>query len=214
MKAIILDFWNTLAYRKGPSAKTILDVMGFPPKYEYYKIIDRSIGIRNVENPREGAELIVKEAGVSENLVGRIEEILREIERERMIFYPEVKGVLERLKKKYKLAVISNTNYFSMKSLPHWFEKSFDAVVFSYRVGMIKPDPRIYIFTLQKLGVKPEEAIMVGDCVRDDIKPPLELGMRAVLIRREKSLYSEIMEYKPVIRNLNELEGVFGFEER
>ena len=39
----------------------------------------------------------------------------------------------------------------------------FDAVVLSYEVGLIKPDPRIFALACEKLGVDPARAVMVGD---------------------------------------------------
>jgi putative hydrolase of the HAD superfamily len=39
----------------------------------------------------------------------------------------------------------------------------FDIVVISYEVGCVKPDPRIYLITLDRLGVAPANALFVDD---------------------------------------------------
>jgi len=45
-----------------------------------------------------------------------------------------------------------------------------------------KPDPRFYEATLQRIGVAPEDAIMVGDRIDKDIAPAKYLGMKTVRV--------------------------------
>ena len=56
---------------------------------------------------------------------------------------------------------------------------------FKYRevsgsIGLRKPDPRLLLHACEGLGVSPEEAIMVGDRIDNDIVPARMLGMPAV----------------------------------
>ena len=54
--------------------------------------------------------------------------------------------ILQRLRSRYRLAVISNTNVLHDEYIrKNWpvFEQLHDWIV-SYQVGMLKPDPRIY----------------------------------------------------------------------
>lgn len=58
-------------------------------------------------------------------------------------------------------------------------DELFDAVVISGEVGLRKPDPRIYHLALDRVGVRPEQAVFV-----DDATPNTEaaeaLGMHAI----------------------------------
>lgn len=56
-----------------------------------------------------------------------------------------------------------------------------DVTVYSVAFGQRKPDPRIYKQALMALGVAPEDAVFVGDRVREDVRGPQSLGMRGVL---------------------------------
>jgi putative hydrolase of the HAD superfamily len=56
-----------------------------------------------------------------------------------------------------------------------------EAVVFSSEVGRRKPAAEIYRAVLDTLGVDPEQALFVGDRVREDYDGPRAMGMRAVL---------------------------------
>ncbi len=53
--------------------------------------------------------------------------------------------------------------------------------VFSVEIGERKPGERIYRTAIDALGVDPADALFVGDRVREDVRGPQALGIRAVL---------------------------------
>ncbi|RLG70095.1 MAG: hypothetical protein DRO11_06725 [Methanobacteriota archaeon] len=55
--------------------------------------------------------------------------------------------------------------------------------VFSCRVSLIKPDARIYLLACEKLGVKPETCLYVGDGGSHELTGAARVGMSPVLIR-------------------------------
>jgi putative hydrolase of the HAD superfamily len=57
----------------------------------------------------------------------------------------------------------------------------FDAETFSSDCGLIKPDPEIYLTTLDALGVEPEDALFVGDGANDELAGAERVGMKSVL---------------------------------
>ena len=63
-------------------------------------------------------------------------------------------------------------------------QSRLDASVFSYRLGVRKPDPRIYHHALQAVGIQPEDAIFVGDGGSDEHRGARAVGMHAVLVTR------------------------------
>lgn len=72
------------------------------------------------------------------------------------------------LKPKYKIGLLSNisTNWIRDELLNIEEQKLFDDMVFSFEVGITKPDPRIFELTCQRLGVELSEAILVDDIDR------------------------------------------------
>lgn len=101
----------------------------------------------------------------------------------------DVKKLLQELYGKFKLGVISN----SMSQVPKIFLeqnsliKYFDAVAISGAIGFRKPNPKIFNYALEKLNVKPNEAIHVGDSLEEDIIGAKNVGMKAIWICEEKS---------------------------
>ena len=59
---------------------------------------------------------------------------------------------------------------------------------------------------LDLLGVEPDEAVMVGDTIADDIEGALALGMRAILLDRE----GVHPEFEPRAETLTDLPGLLG----
>jgi len=61
----------------------------------------------------------------------------------------------------------------------------FEVVVISGEIGYRKPHPRIFQHALKRLGVKPWEAVHVGNSVREDVAGAKGVGMWAIWVRDE-----------------------------
>jgi putative hydrolase of the HAD superfamily len=100
--------------------------------------------------------------------------------------YPEVPGTLSALKERgLILSVISNFDSRLVGILDglgagSWFEHVF----VSSRVGFAKPDARIFDAALSHHGLKPRQAIHVGDSVPNDLEGAGNAGLRGILIDR------------------------------
>ena len=96
------------------------------------------------------------------------------------------------------------------------FEAHFDlrgliaASVSSSEHGLMKPHPSIFAAALQLAGVRPEEALMVGDNLKQDVDGAIRAGMRGVLIHRADGPVPEEAALRgvPVIRTLTELSAL------
>ena len=99
---------------------------------------------------------------------------------------PEAHRVLNILHRSKKLALVTNFDHPPhIRPILNKFDLApyFDSVVISGEVGVKKPDPRIFDAALEQTGIKPEEAIYVGD-TEDDTKAACAAGMVPVLIQR------------------------------
>jgi HAD superfamily hydrolase (TIGR01509 family) len=104
--------------------------------------------------------------------------------------YPGVSALLEALKPHYQLAIVANQPpHFDarIKKLGLW--DYFNAVVGSDDYGVRKPEPAIFLLALHKLGVQPEEAIMVGDRLENDIVPAKKLGLKTIWVKQGFARY-------------------------
>lgn len=94
--------------------------------------------------------------------------------------YPDVKEVLEKLSK-YRKCIITNTPCDCTKQILETFDiaKYFDFVFTSDDVKLAKPNPEIVLLACKKLGVKPEEVVLIGD-TDSDIKAGHAAGCKVI----------------------------------
>jgi putative hydrolase of the HAD superfamily len=64
-------------------------------------------------------------------------------------------------------------------------EDKFATVTISSLAHAAKPSPKIFHLALEKHAVDPEEAMYVGDSLRDDVEGATKAGLRAILLDRE-----------------------------
>ena len=57
--------------------------------------------------------------------------------------------------------------------------------------GIHKPDPRLFLRACEDLGARPDECVMVGDRIDNDIVPANWLGMRAILFRTGRHIHQQ-----------------------
>lgn len=96
---------------------------------------------------------------------------------------PGAREGLERLKRNYHLATLSNNiskvrYLLDIAGVAGFFEEHF----ISEEVGTAKPDEAIFKAALLDTGIAPHEAMMVGDRLDNDIVPARRMGMKTALI--------------------------------
>jgi putative hydrolase of the HAD superfamily len=101
--------------------------------------------------------------------------------------FPETVRTLAALKTQgVELGIISNfdSRLFSvLRGLG--LADTFDTVTISSLAQAAKPAPRIFQVALDKHAVDPEEALHIGDSLRDDVEGARKAGLRAILLDRK-----------------------------
>ena len=98
------------------------------------------------------------------------------------VLFEDTIPTLEKLKEKYKLGIITNGAPGGQmnKIKTGGLEKYMDAIMISGDYPFAKPDKRIFIEMSEKLGVKPEECVFVGDSFYNDVMGAYQAGMQAI----------------------------------
>lgn len=130
------------------------------------------------------------------------------------VVYPEAEECLRELSKRYKIGIIANQNPGSRERLEKiGLLKYIDIVIASAEEGVAKPDLRIFKAALSRAACKPEEAVMVGDRIDNDIIPANKIGMTTVWIRQGFGGYAELktVEEQPdyIVNTLAEITELF-----
>ncbi len=194
IKLIIFDLDNTLTdfFRMKESSidaavQAMIDAgLMFPPQ-RIRSEIESIYGEEGIEYQRVFNKLLT-------NLIGRVDYKMlaagivgyRRTREASLVLYPHVKATLiELLKRGLKLAVISDA-----PRLEAWLRlcylqlhHMFDTIITHEDTGEYKPSPAPFEMALDRLGMRPEESIMVGDWPERDIVGASDLGIRTIFAR-------------------------------
>lgn len=192
IKALLFDLYDTLAtididvYRatKAEMAKRA----GFPADVflKSWKNYTRPSAQGEVLTVEERVARVMRDLGTFPEI-----EIVREIatleyklQLEDVHLFDTVDESLEYFKRKgLKMGLVTNTPSSTCR-VPAilGIESYFDTMVFSFNIGVLKPDPRIYLTACSNLGVKPVECIFTGDGNDCELDGAHSLGMVTVKV--------------------------------
>ena len=122
--------------------------------------------------------------------------------------YPEVKNVLENLKKKsFKLAILSNGTPELLNHLVKSsdLENLFDDIFSVEEVKIYKPDPKVYDIPVNKYKVSKGEITFLSANTWD-VSGAGNYGYNSIWVNRNNSVFDKL-DYKPKneIKNLKQL---------
>jgi 2-haloacid dehalogenase len=129
---------------------------------------------RNLERilPRFGIERLPEETMQDLNLAWH-----------RLPAWPEVPDALARLKRRFRLAPVSNGNIALMVDLARHNGLSWDAILGAEIAGDYKPKPRVYLAAAAALDLRPGECMMVA-AHSYDLAAAAALGLKTGHIAR------------------------------
>jgi HAD superfamily hydrolase (TIGR01549 family) len=97
--------------------------------------------------------------------------------------FPSATKVLEQLSHHYRIGIIANQSPGTEARLESYgLRKYVHVLACSAEEGVSKPDPELYAVALKQAGCAPEEAVMIGDRIDNDIMPARRLGLRTIRI--------------------------------
>ncbi len=95
----------------------------------------------------------------------------------------EIPLVLDQLRRRHRLAVISNSNGTVREKLRRvGLLPYFEVVIDSHEERIEKPDPRIFRRAMERTGARAERSLYVGDFYHIDVAGARAAGMRALLL--------------------------------
>ncbi len=113
--------------------------------------------------------------------------------------HPEMMALLEALKPHYRLALLSNAY---QTDVPAWMAQfglaeMFEVAISSAVVRLAKPDPAIYHLILDKLGVRPAEALFIDDLTRNT-EVAESIGLPCIVFRSPEQL-RKALEWRNIL---------------
>lgn len=215
VKVIAFDMDNTLIDRQGAllhcvkdmieeDTKMKIDDQSFSQFMEQFLILDNNgMGDKEIlfNYYIEYFQLSITWHTIMDRWVNRLAGYMRLME--------DTIEVLDRLSKKYRLAILTNGDSVSQRgklnTFPHldWFE----IVMVAGDYPWAKPDVRIFNQLCENLHVEPSEVVFVGDTIVSDIVGAKNAGMMTVWVQGNEGLNSDLPDVR--LYRLSELLSVF-----
>jgi len=197
--AVVFDLWDTLvdwpvddwnAYKRDFAAR-----LGIT--HERFDVLwNETYSLRETGQLSEAFRLIGADDGIAAEFAERRYDVIRGA----LVPRPGALETLDELRERgLRLGLISVCSDEVPQAWPHTeLADRLDAVVFSCRCGLMKPDPRIYLLAAEELGVEPGECLFVGDGANDELAGAERVGMRSVLIHRpnEEPFWDDVADWE------------------
>lgn len=218
LKTIFFDVGNTLLF---PDRNHILSALGSHPhpNLEQWQAIERETKPKFDAMVQHGGTVdhgfwymfytrLLESLGVEDDKIRDALVNATRISANWRVIRPGTCEALQRIGKKYRLAIISNADGKIVEILTRCgITECVESITDSGVVGYEKPHPAIFEAALKEMGAKPGESLYVGDVYAVDYLGATKTGMQAILFDvagayRDRGL--------PRVESLEELETVVG----
>jgi len=170
--------------------------------------VDRAVraGGRVGDSWRDYFHVILAHAGLPAGEHGAVIDTLWEAHRRVGLWTAATPGgpaiVAELKRRGLRVGVVSNAEGLVARDLDRaGYDGMFETVVDSHLVGVEKPDPAIFAIALERMRLRPESTVFVGDVPAVDVAGARAAGLIPLLLDRH-DLYPETA---PRLRSLAEL---------
>jgi putative hydrolase of the HAD superfamily len=190
----------------------------------YYRIIKQQRAESGEEYPEIDVELIWNTLLEQEGMKGSakrrelnriLAQLYRGISRKRLRLYPDVKRVLDRLKPRYRIGVISDAqpSYALPEIKAVGLDGYFDPIIISADYGFRKPDSRLFRHALEIMNLTAAEVIYVGNDMYRDIHGAQQLGIKSIFVDSNQGAksYEDVIpdyfapKFKDIMRGIRKI---------
>ncbi len=171
----LLDFWVMKQKCTEAAAKAMIKAgLKLPLKKTQEELFKKYL--KNIEGERIFTKFLKEKKQFDERILAAGLNAYLKTKPKYLKSYPEVRQTLQKLKKRYKLGLITNAPklkaYQRLDALG--LTKMFDFVVANAQ----KPQKTAFLKAIKLLKLKPEQILFVGDSIRLDMKGAKAVGMK------------------------------------
>lgn len=117
------------------------------------------------------------------------------------ILYEDTKNVLDILKKKYIVGLVTNADNDILEASLRRHDLTFDFIITSEAAGCNKPEKKIFQKAFEILDIPTPQIAMVGDSLTEDIIPAKELEMFGIWMNKTDAvqvLYPDLLQISDI----------------
>ena len=196
IKAIIFDLWETLGTKNVGVSKLLQEKFDIPKTDDCIRKYEEAVQLERWETEDQMAKNFLSAFGIEQSLenIEFVIDVFKQVI-VRATLFGGMRELLISLKQKgLKLGLLSNTTIFESVVLENLeIRDLFDAIVFSWHKGNLKPSHVAFKHILGELDVSEGEALFVDDG-KKNIESAKAMGMQAILFEDIETLKKRISE--------------------
>ena len=117
--------------------------------------------------------------------------------------YPDAHLLINQLQKDYKVGLLTNADNYLLEESVKDLKFEFDFIITSEDARCNKPGNRIFEYAMEKLSIRNDELIMIGDSQNDDIFGAGEMGISSIWVNRnDEALRDGVVPPLRIVKNL------------
>lgn len=193
IKAIVFDLWETLGTKNIGISKTLMGYFNIEKTYDSMIKYESSIQLIAWKNEDEMASNFLKSFHIL-NTKQNHEFVVNTLRSgiEKATLYEGMEELLKRLKRTYKLGILSNTTIFESQVPKKWgINKLFDSCVYSWQISSLKPSKNNFDEICKELHVNSSECIFIDDDPKN-IDSAKNLGLKSIVYENIDTLKNEL----------------------
>lgn len=193
IKVIIFDLWETLGVKNIGISQTLKEHFRITDSSDYIKRYCSSIQTKKWRSFDRMASSFLNEFALADNEKNRkfVADTIR-VGIEKATMFSGIKNLLNKLKRRYKLGLISDTTIFEAEILSQWnIEKLFKFKVWSWQTGHIKDVDHNFKIICSKFNVLANECLFIDNNL-NNIKEAINHGMKEILFKSVDQLKREL----------------------
>ena len=201
IKLIVFDLWQTLAYRDAESTTSeMLKKTGVKiPKDKFVKIFEKSIQTKKWRSKFRAYKNLCGNMGleITNSNINLLRNIRDKAEAKTKLYVHSIPMLKQLRNQRYKIGLISNSSVFAIEQVKRKTNllNYVDYPLFSFDVGVIKPNFKLFGEMLKKSKCKPKETMMIGDKLKDDIIPAKNIGINTILFKNYTQLKKKLSSF-------------------
>ncbi len=185
IQAVVFDLWNTLVFSPGGSPFQRLKTLLRPEQAPLHPEMIRDGMTRPYGTAAAFLAAWRDRAGLDPAQMAALVEAFQ-ASSDQADWFPDVPEALQATRGLARLALLSNTQDFSLDLLTRLGVESRIRLRFlSAELGVLKPEPGAFAAVQRRLGLFPGNLAMVGDSWSDDVEGALAAGWTAIWVNRE-----------------------------
>jgi len=196
IKAIMFGLWETLGTKHFSVSKLLREHFGIEDTSDFLEKYEKSMQLKEWDSQEEMARSFLETFNIeinNENVDFIVGQIKRGIDEATL--FNGMEDVLRNLKRRYKLAILSNTTNFEAKVVSKWdIEELFNKQLYSWKIKSLKPSHRNFNEICNQLDAQPNECIFIDNEERST-KVAVGIGFKVIKFKNVDNLKMELTAF-------------------